>query len=86
MHCRLPCRVSAPDNEDVLGPGKRSFARAGAIVQTGSDILLLVRQTEVRVFDAGRTDDSAGDDLRAVSKVADPLPRLEFAADSFARR
>src|SRR6516165_8330212 len=84
MKCRLPCRVSTTHHEGMLVRGKRSLTGAGAIVQTGSDVVLFLRQTEARVFDAGRTDASARDNPGAVSKVADLFPRQEFAANSFA--
>jgi len=44
--------IAGPDNDDLFIAAKLRLARAGAIIDPGTEELVLVRQAEAAIFDA----------------------------------
>src|SRR5258705_1450907 len=86
MHRGLSGRVASAGDVYMLVLDDRSLAGARAVEQARAEKLVLVRQTQAPVVDAGRAYRRTRDDPGSVFEVADALSGGELSSYSLARQ
>src|SRR5581483_10612103 len=84
MQRSLCCRISASNDENVLVPTQRGLTRSGAVVEACGTKLLFVGKIELPVFNPGRADGRARNNLGSVGQISNSLASREVAPNALA--